>query len=140
MKECCATCSKRLAIEKLDYSQGGCKHTRIDDDFICLALSSEGVASYMIGINEYEGHCEEYKASSKPPLHWNEKRSWRDDPITEKQKQMIESIEENAGINGAIISKFIGTTKGEASDWISENIGKQCYSAYCEHEDAGDRI
>ena len=72
MNECCANCSKRLALEKLDYSQGGCKHTKIKDGFICLALANEGVASYMIGIDENTGQCEEYKESTKPPVVWKE--------------------------------------------------------------------
>ena len=66
--------------------------------------------------------------------------SWRDDPITEKQKELIERMDEDAGMNGAILPLFTGKTKGEASDWISANMGKQYISAYCEHEDAGDRI
>ena len=66
--------------------------------------------------------------------------SWRDEPITEKQKAFIESIQEDAGINGAIVAPFYGNTKGEASDWINENNGKQFHSAYCLHEDAGDRL
>ena len=66
--------------------------------------------------------------------------SWRDEPITEKQKQFIESIEEDAEMNGAIVPSFTGKTKGEAFDWININNGKQFYSAYCPHENAGDRL
>jgi hypothetical protein len=66
--------------------------------------------------------------------------SWRDDPITDRQKWMIETMIEDAGMNGAIpLPPFYGKTKGEASDWISENMGKQYESFNC-HENAGDRI
>ena len=66
--------------------------------------------------------------------------SWRDDPITEKQEQMIATIEENACMNGAFIPPFTGETKGEACDYIGNYI-HECYiSAYNPHEDAGDRI
>ena len=65
--------------------------------------------------------------------------SWREEPITEKQKAMMASMRENAAMNGAMLSYFDGKTKGEASDWISKNIGEQYRSLYCEHENAGDR-
>ena len=65
--------------------------------------------------------------------------SWRNDPITDKQRAMMASMRENAAINGAMLSFFDGTTKGEASDWISANISEQYRSLYCEHENAGDR-
>ena len=42
--------------------------------------------------------------------------SWRNDKITDKQKSLIEQIETILDI------EFEGTTKGEASDFISENI------------------
>lgn len=60
--------------------------------------------------------------------------SWRDEPITEKQKAFIMSIQEDAGINGAIVAPFYGKTKGEAHDWIKENYGKQFYSAISQDE------
>ena len=60
--------------------------------------------------------------------------------MTEKQKSFIESIQEDAEMNGAIVAPFYGKTKGEASDWINENNGKQFYSEYCPHENAGDRL
>ena len=66
--------------------------------------------------------------------------NWRNDGITEKQKQMIERMNETAGMNNAIIPPFIGSTKGEASDYIDKNIMACYYSAYNDHEDAGDRI
>jgi len=67
--------------------------------------------------------------------------SWRNDPVTEKQINLIMQMEEDAGMNGAIpLLPFTGKTKGEASDWIDENMGKQFESFNCDHEDAGDRI
>lgn len=42
--------------------------------------------------------------------------NWRNDKITDKQKSLIEQIETILDI------EFEGTTKGEASDFISENI------------------
>lgn len=65
--------------------------------------------------------------------------NWRNDPITEKQEQMIANIEENAIINGAFIPPFHGNTKGEACDYISNYIYACHLSAYNPHEDAGDR-
>ena len=65
--------------------------------------------------------------------------NWRNDPITEKQEQMIANIEENAIINGAFIPPFHGNTKGEACDYISNYIYACYLSAYNPHEDAGNR-
>ena len=67
-------------------------------------------------------------------------KTWRDEPITEKQKAFILSIQEDMGMNDSIVVPFYGKTKGEASDWIDKNNGKQFYSAYCPHENAGDRL
>lgn len=64
---------------------------------------------------------------------------WRNDPITEKQEQMIATIEENAIMNDAFIPPFSGNTKGEASDYIDNYIYACHLSAYDPHEDAGDR-
>lgn len=65
--------------------------------------------------------------------------SWRDDPITEKQEQMIADMKESASMNNAFLPLFTGKTKGEACDYISDYI-HYCYiSAYNPHEDAGDR-
>ena len=66
--------------------------------------------------------------------------SWRNDPVTEKQEQMIAAIEENAIMNDAFIPPFDGSTKGEACDYIGNNIQLCHYAAYNPHEDAGDRI
>ena len=59
MKECCNTCKNKYMLEKLDYSQGGCKHSH-PEGFICMAFAYEGVANWMIGDDPDEGHCEVY--------------------------------------------------------------------------------
>lgn len=66
--------------------------------------------------------------------------NWRNDPITEKQEQMIAHIEEEAARNCAAIPVFTGNTKGEACDYIGNFIGACHYADYNPHEDAGDRI
>ena len=52
-------------------------------------------------------------------------------------------MQENAGMNGAIpLPPFKGTTKGEASDYIDENKGKQFISFGTDShgDNYGDRI
>lgn len=44
--------------------------------------------------------------------------SWRNDQITQKQKEFIDAIQESTGV------QFTGTTKGEASDYIGANVDK----------------
>ena len=69
--------------------------------------------------------------------------SWRDSPVTEKQLKYILRMQEDAVINGAIpLPVFDGKTKGEASDYIDANKGKQFISFdYSSHGDNfGDRI
>lgn len=53
----CNTCKRCLDLEILDYSQGGCKHTEVTDDFICLAFMEEGKANLMHGISR-DDKCE----------------------------------------------------------------------------------
>lgn len=59
-KECCLTCDNKLDLKKLDYSHGGCKHTKLEG-FCCLVFASEGQANWMVGINPEEGICEDYE-------------------------------------------------------------------------------
>ena len=47
--------------------------------------------------------------------------SWRDDPITEKQRKLIMEIYDFCDWP---LPAFTGTTKGEASDFIDKWIGK----------------
>lgn len=47
--------------------------------------------------------------------------SWRDDPATEKQLEMIRDIRE---FSDWPLPLFTGKTKGEASDYIDRWIGK----------------
>ncbi len=42
---------------------------------------------------------------------------WRDDPITDKQKMLIEDMME---FSDYPLPRFTGTTKGEASDYIDK--------------------
>ena len=60
MEENCANCKKNLRLEILDYSKGGCKHTMVDNDFICLAFMDEGIACLMKGVGKY-GLCEAFE-------------------------------------------------------------------------------
>ena len=63
MKECCRTCKHRLDGVKSDYTLLG-SEIDIDSDmdgFICLGLAYEGVAHWMLGVDEDEGFCEMYK-------------------------------------------------------------------------------
>ena len=55
--------------------------------------------------------------------------TWRNDPMTEKQKTLISELQEMSEFP---LPKFTGTTKGEASDWLDENIGKahECMDRY----------
>ena len=74
--------------------------------------------------------------------------SWRDEPMTANQKRYIEIIQECMALYG--LGEFNGTTKGEASDYISRY--KASYKEMQDvadfegemqamrHEDAGDRI
>ena len=60
MAESCATCKRRLALQRLDYSKGGCEHTDMEG-YICLAFAGEGVASWMVGIDANSEQCEVYE-------------------------------------------------------------------------------
>lgn len=46
-----------------------------------------------------------------------EKEGWRSDPMTEKQKDCIESMRE---FSAYPLPEFTGQTKGEASDYIDK--------------------
>lgn len=47
--------------------------------------------------------------------------SWRDDPITDKQLELIRNMDD---FSEWPLPPFTGTTKGEASDYIDKWIGK----------------
>ena len=64
MKECCATCKKRLNLTKFDYSKGGCEHTKLDG-YVCLAFAYEGEAVWMVGEDENIGLCECYQEKER---------------------------------------------------------------------------
>ena len=64
---CCRTCEYRLDGVKSDHTLLG---SVIDfdsdmDGFICLALAYEGVAYWMLGVDEENGICEMYKGRSR---------------------------------------------------------------------------
>ena len=61
MKECCTTCRNMLKLQKLDYTNGGCKHTDMDG-FACIALSREGNVDWMVGVDPDTGMCECYES------------------------------------------------------------------------------
>lgn len=56
MKSCCANCNKWLALEKLDYSNGGCKHS--DVGHVCTLFAKEGKVCWMVGIKPKSDMCE----------------------------------------------------------------------------------
>lgn len=63
MIKCCGTCNRRLNGVKSDHTLLG-SGIEIDSDmdgFICLALAAEGVAFWMLGVDEESGMCEMYK-------------------------------------------------------------------------------
>ena len=67
MKECCRNCQNRLDGVKSDHTLLGSEKD-IDsnmDGFICLALDYEGVAHWMLGVDEDKGMCEMYKERNR---------------------------------------------------------------------------
>lgn len=65
---------------------------------------------------------------------------WQDEPMTEKQKNMIQEMNEQARANDAWIPPFTGKTKGEAYNYIHNYLRAIHYSLYNPHEDGGDRV
>ena len=63
--------------------------------------------------------------------------SWRDEPPTTKQLKYIADMCE---MSEYPLPLFTGTTKGEASDYISRWVGIAHELIYNPHEDGGDRI
>lgn len=55
--ECCQNCRYRLSLKRFDYTKGSCEHTEMDG-FICTIFSDEGVAVWMVGVEECEEQCE----------------------------------------------------------------------------------
>ena len=67
MSRCCRTCKYRLDGVKSNHTLLG-SGIDIDSDmdgFICLALSYEGVAHWMLGVDEDKGICEMYKERNR---------------------------------------------------------------------------
>lgn len=64
-----------------------------------------------------------------------DKRNWRSDPVTKKQKVYIEEMQEFSEFP---LPPFTGKTKGEAADYIDRYI-KTAHERILEHhEDWGD--
>ena len=57
MTENCENCALRMDVEILDFSNGGCRHEKMDKDFICLAFQDEHIAYLMHGADRTE-KCE----------------------------------------------------------------------------------
>lgn len=55
--ECCANCKFKMDLQRYDYRRGGCKHTKYDG-WACMMDASEGTIIHMVGLNEFEAHCE----------------------------------------------------------------------------------
>lgn len=53
----CLNCRYRLKLKKYDYRKHGCKHTDMDG-FICLAFAYQGVANWMVGLDNDNSRCE----------------------------------------------------------------------------------
>lgn len=66
-------------------------------------------------------------------------KNWRNHPITEKQKAMIQELQEFSELP---LPTFKGTTKGEASDYINQYIktAHQSLDAIDHADNYGDRI
>lgn len=56
MPDGCHNCKYRLKPKKLDYRRG-CKHTDMKG-FICLAFANEGIANWMLGLDDDDSKCE----------------------------------------------------------------------------------
>lgn len=69
--------------------------------------------------------------------------NWRDSPITEKQVEYIRQMQLDAEMNGAIpLPPFRGNTRGEASDYIDANKGRQyeAFDYYGYGDNYGDKV
>lgn len=72
MPDGCHNCRFRLRLEKLDYRRG-CKHERMKG-FICTAMADEGVANWMLGLDDDDSMCECWmKREEKKSYVWPRK-------------------------------------------------------------------
>ena len=55
----CTSCFHRLDLINYDYSDKGCKHTKMDG-YVCLAFADEGKAIWMTNCDEDTDICECY--------------------------------------------------------------------------------
>ena len=67
MKKCCTNCKNRFDAHKTDFTKLNTDEPidSILDGFICMAFASEGVAYWMLGVDEDKGICEMYKERSR---------------------------------------------------------------------------
>lgn len=57
MTDGCKNCRYRLELMKLDYRRRGCKHTKMEG-FLCTAFADEGIANWMLGLDDDNSKCE----------------------------------------------------------------------------------
>ena len=60
----CHNCRYRLNAVLLDYRGRGCKHKDMKG-FICTAFASEGVAHWMVGLDDDDSKCEVWERREK---------------------------------------------------------------------------
>ena len=62
MLECCNNCKRKLKGVKTDFSKLDTNELMDApmEGFICLALAYEGVAHWMVNLDEEKGFCEMY--------------------------------------------------------------------------------
>lgn len=65
--------------------------------------------------------------------------NWRNEPITSKQKKLIDEMNE---FSVYPLEPFSGKTKGEASDWITRNLKKsyETFDFNGHGDNFGDRV
>lgn len=69
MRECCENCKHRYHLEKFDYSNIGCVHTRMEG-YICTIFMHKGIANppiavWMVGTDANNGRCECFEAKEE---------------------------------------------------------------------------
>lgn len=57
MPDGCHNCKYRLKPRLFDYRGKGCKHKEMKG-FICLSFAHEGVATWMVGLDDDDSKCE----------------------------------------------------------------------------------
>ena len=65
MPDGCHNCRNRLELKKWDYRGKGCEHTQMEG-FVCTAMASDGVAVWMLGLDEDDSKCECWEKRKEP--------------------------------------------------------------------------